>query len=99
MAHVVSMTLPATTVQKLRVWISHVTYDGTDFKVALYDSADNLLRSSSGTLNISDSGTWKEIVIPSRNVSAGTYRLAWAAIGKGPFLTSFSTIYRMPTTP
>ena len=84
MVHVVSMTLPTTTVQKLRVWISHVTYNGTDFKVALYDSANNLLRSSSGTLNISDSGTWKEIVVPSRNVSAGTYRVAWAALANGP---------------
>jgi len=85
LVHVVSITLPATTVQKLRVYIGSVLYNGTGFKVALYDSNDNLITNGSATLNISDSGRWKEIPVTNRNVPAGTYRIAWTAFAGGYF--------------
>ena len=83
--HVVSITLPAATVQKIRVYIGSVLFNGIGFKVALYDSNNNLMTNGSATLNVSDSGRWKEVSVTSRNVSAGTYRIAWVAFTGGYF--------------
>ena len=83
--HVVSITLPAATVQKVRVYIGSVLFNGIGFKVGLYDSNNNLMTSGSATLNVSDIGRWKEVSVTSRNVSAGTYRIAWVAFSGGYF--------------
>jgi hypothetical protein len=82
---VVSITLPSATVQKLRVYIGSVLYNGIGFKVALYDSNDNLMTNGSATLNISDSGSWKEVAVTNQHVPAGTYHIAWTAFSGGYF--------------
>ena len=80
-AHIVSITLGAGTVQKLRVYIGTCTYDGTPFKIALYDNSLNLLVSNTSvTVNAADSGTWKEVTVPDTVITAGTYKIAWTAL-------------------
>jgi hypothetical protein len=80
----VSVTLGAGTVQKLRVYVQTVGYNGTSFKIALYDNSLNLVVSpATATLNISDSGAWKEVTVPDTAITAGTYKIAWTALANG----------------
>src|SRR5262249_59888376 len=83
LVHVVDVNLSAMTVQKLRVYIGTVIGNGQPFRVALYNANGNLLTNTIGTLNVVDAGTWKELVVPSVTIPAGTYRIAWTALS-GP---------------
>ena len=80
-AHIVSITLGAGSVQKLRVYIGTCSYDGTWLKIALYDNSLNLLVSNTSvTVNAADSGTWKEVTVPDTVITAGTYKISWTAL-------------------
>src|SRR5215510_2146503 len=75
--HQVNITLSAGTVQKLRVYIKSCDFDGTPWKVALYDNSQVPLVSSTLSLNIADGGAWKEVTVTDTVISSGTYSVCF----------------------
>jgi len=66
--------------KKIRIKFGTIVFDGTGFKIALYDSSGStLLASTTGTVNIADSNTVKEFAISPVSVTATTYMVAFKA--------------------
>jgi len=79
-AHYIVTDLPAGTVNKLRVFLGEVTADHDPFKIALYDNNSNRLVSATGTVDSTESNSWKEVTVPDTVIRAGTYKIAWASL-------------------
>ena len=79
-----SLTLPAGTVTKLRIYISAIT--GTmGMKAALYDGAEALLESDEETASVTG---WLEFTITPYVSAGGTFTIAWQIdVGAGETVT------------
>jgi hypothetical protein len=72
------VALPACSLSKLGAQVKNGSTSGTHIKIALYNSAGNLVTGSSGTISPPSlaSFTWEEVSITPINLTAGIYYIA-----------------------